>query len=342
MLIVFEAILISGGYPLWLMLLSIIIFILLLVGNYLITLNHFKKILARLTDIKNRLSNLGNTEDDNLENKITELQAIQKEIGEDLKFANDKILRDISNNIKNIIDEYYNQLIETKKYKVNRSEFLGNVAHELNTPIFAIQLSLETLIDGAVNDKNVNIDFLKRALKNTKRLAGLTKDLIDISKLETEKRLSKRYIRINELITEAVGFIGEIAQNKNIQMKFDFQIKDNVQILCDSEMIKQVIINLVENAAKYTPEGGEIIISTKANEKEVLITVKDNGSGIPEKDLPHIFERFYRVDKNRSRNMGGSGLGLAIVKHILELHNSRINVTSKEGQGTTFEFALNK
>ena len=310
-------------------------------GSYLISERHYKKISDGLVRINLHLKKY-KEEEKNFDKEINQLRELSDAIQNDIDKYKDRILKDAMVNLKKITEEFISRLEETKQYKINRSEFLGNVAHELNTPIFTIQLSLETLIDWALNDKNVNIDFLKKALKSTKRLAELSNDLIEISKLETGKRISKRYYPINELIRESAGSVMMIAQNKNIELKYDFNVKDTERVLCDSDMIKQVIVNLVENAVKYTPDGGEIIISTEPAEMGVRIIVKDNGIGIPEKDIERIFERFYRVDKNRSRNMGGSGLGLAIVKHSLELNGSSITVTSKENQGSKFEFVLPK
>lgn len=331
----------ASGLPAMYIILCITVFAVLAEGSYYISQKHYSKIFDKLTNIKISLKSFENKEN-NFDNKISELQQILQGVQEDMESSKEKFSREIFSNIKKILEEFINQLEETKKYKVNRSEFLGNVAHELNTPIFTVQLSLETLIDGAVNDKNVNIDFLKKALKSTKRLAELTKDLIEISKLETGKRISKRYHQVNELIRESAETVVMIAQNKNIALKYDFRERDNVKCLCDAEMIKQVMVNLLENAVKYTNEGGEIVISTEPAERGVKVSVSDNGIGISEKDLPRIFERFYRVDKDRSRDMGGSGLGLAIVKHALDLHGSRIFVTSRENQGTKFEFVLPK
>lgn len=279
-------------------------------------------------------------EQNNFERRISELDNLKKEIAELKNKQRDKVLKKIYENLEETTDRLTEELTNTKKFKINRNEFLGNVAHELRTPICAIQLSLETLIDGAVKDDNVNVDFLTRALSHTNRLSELSNDLINISKLEAGMKLSRRYIRINELINEVVHSLHFISSSKKVEIKTDFKVKDSAQVLCDSDAIKQVIMNLIDNAIKYTPEGGEVLIATALAGKEIIISVKDSGLGIPEEDIPRIFERFYRVEKTRSRDMGGSGLGLSIVKHIIELHNSKIFVESKVGQGTEFRFAL--
>lgn len=240
----------------------------------------------------------------------------------------------------NFIDRITKELSTAKIFKINRNEFLGNVAHEMRTPIFALQLSLETLIDGAVNDSNVNMEFLNKALSNTKRLNEMVDDLISIAKLETGMKLSKRYFSINSFLTDIIEEIKYLSDKKNINIIFNSEVNEKVQVFADSDKIKQVMVNLIDNAVKYSPENGEIKINVISKDKDVLISVEDNGIGIPKEDLPRIFERFYRVEKDRSRENGGSGLGLSIVKHILELHNSHITVESELGKGTKFEFNL--
>jgi signal transduction histidine kinase len=167
-------------------------------------------------------------------------------------------------------------------------------------------------------------------------------DLISISKLEAGMRMSKRYFLINDLIEKTINELDKLAANSKIEIEFTPKIKNNTTVFGDIERIKQVLTNLIDNAIKYTPDNGRIYLETYLYGKDVIIKVEDTGTGIPEKDLPRIFERFYRVDKNRSRDIEGSGLGLSIVKHILELHNSQIKVESTEGKGTKFEFNLPK
>ncbi len=277
----------------------------------------------------------------NYEEKISKLNAV---IGE-MKEASDGNLHipdfaDVFESFNLITVRLLSELNSAKIFKVNRNEFLGNVAHELRTPIFAIQLSLETLEDGAINDPKVNLDFLGKAIRQSNRLKELVNDLINISKLEAGMKLSKRYFSINALISETVHELSGIVSKKNIKLAFENITSDKTQVFADAERIKQILINLIDNSAKYTPEEGSITIRTEDDEKCVLITVEDTGLGIPKEDLPRIFERFYRVDKTRSRDMGGSGLGLSIVKHIIELHNSQIKVESEVDTGTSFAFKL--
>ncbi|MFA5010481.1 MAG: ATP-binding protein [Ignavibacteria bacterium] len=277
----------------------------------------------------------------NYEAKISKVNNIVEEMNSsfDKLSANDEF-KEIFNSFSLIINRLLDELNTAKIFKVNRNEFLGNVAHELRTPIFAIQLSLETLADGAINDTSVNKDFLEKAKRQSTRLKELVDDLIHISKLEEGMKLSKRYFSINQLIKDTINELSEITKRKSINLLFETEIKDVSVVFADAERIKQVLINLIDNSSKYTLENGNITISTKHVDKCVYVSVEDTGLGIPKEDLPRIFERFYRVDKTRSRDMGGSGLGLSIVKHILELHNSQVKVESEPGKGTKFEFNL--
>ncbi|HEX9252627.1 MAG TPA: ATP-binding protein, partial [Ignavibacteriaceae bacterium] len=222
-----------------------------------------------------------------------------------------------------------------------RSQFLANVSHELRTPIFSIQGYLETLLNGAIDDQKVNKHFLEKANQNTVNLSNLLNDLIDISMIESgEMRMSYRYFDINVFIKSFLSEFTPMANEKNIQLIFS-PAKEGLQVFGDKEKIRQVFVNLLQNAIKYTDEGSiEILLNEE--KKFVNIAIKDTGIGIPEEDLTRVFERFYRVDKARSRAVGGTGLGLAIVKHIIEAHNSKIMVQSKPGEGSIFSFKLKK
>lgn len=275
--------------------------------------------------------------------KISELKILLEKLQE-LKSGSvlNKDIFNIINEIHSIADRTLHELETAKVFKINRNEFMGNVAHELITPIFAIQLSLETLLDGAINDDKVNMDFLNRAFNQSKRLKELVDDLISIAKFETGVKMSKRYFGISNVIRKTIDEIKSIAERKNIELSFDPSDADGVTVFGDEERLQQVLINLINNAIKYTPEKGSVKISLEIKEKEVTVTIEDTGIGIPAKDLPRIFERFYRVDKTRSRDVGGSGLGLSIVKHILEAHSSQIRVESEFNKGSRFEFNLKR
>lgn len=298
-------------------------------------IDFMKKEMDKISDEKYSLS------ENNYEEKLFELCGITRELEEKKFFLGaNKEVSELQARLLTVIKRLIDELNTAKVFKINRNEFLGNVSHELRTPIFAIQLSLETLIDGAVNDENVSMDFLNRALKQTERLRELVDDLINISKLEAGMKISKRYFEINRFIKDVVTELSGLSEKRNVVIKIESGVSDKTMAFGDEERLKQVFVNLIDNATKYAAENGEIIIGIRNTEKDVIISVKDNGVGIPKEDLPRIFERFYRVDKTRSRDMGGSGLGLSIVKHILELHNSTIRVESEEGKGTKFEFNL--
>ena len=222
-----------------------------------------------------------------------------------------------------------------------RSQFLANVSHELRTPIFTIQGYIETLLNGAVNDKKVNMHFLEKANQNTISLSNLLNDLIDISMIESgEMRLSYRYFKINELIKQVFQENKKVAEDKNLELNY-IPARDNLEVFGDKEKLRQVLVNLVHNAIKYT-EKGKVEILIEEENKHAKVIVRDTGIGIPDDYLDRIFERFFRIDKARSRSLGGTGLGLAIVKHIIEAHNSKVSVTSKVGEGSEFYFLLKK
>lgn len=300
---------------------------------------------SKINFLRNQIQKISNSknisEENNYEEKIIELNEILNELNTKesyFKFNND--IYELYIDIIRVINRLVIELNTAKIFKIHRNEFLGNVTHELRTPIFAIQLSLETLLDGAVNDEKVSYDFLNRALNQTNRLTELVDDLIEISRLETGMKISKRYFEINRFIFEIVNELLGLSQKSKVNIIVESEVNEKAQVFGDEERLKQVFVNLIDNAIKYTNENGKIVIKITRVEKYINICVSDNGIGIPKDDLPRIFERFYRVDKTRSRDMGGSGLGLSIVKHILELHNSTIKVESDEGKGTKFEFKL--
>ena len=222
-----------------------------------------------------------------------------------------------------------------------RSQFIANVSHELRTPIFAIQGYIETLLNGAIDDNNVNMHFLEKANQHTVSLSNLLNDLIDISMIESgEMRMSYRYFKINDLINQVIQENRKIAEDKNLELIY-ISSRDDLEVFGDKDKLRQVLVNLILNSIKYT-EKGKIEVLVEEVGKHAKIIVRDTGIGIPENYLDRIFERFFRIDKARSRSQGGTGLGLAIVKHIIEAHNSKVVVTSKEGEGSEFSFLLKK
>lgn len=300
-----------------------------------------KKIFSLSDRLKLRDSESGNS--DEFDRKINEINSLISEM-ETMKsgYAMNREIYRITNEFYSIAKRTLHELETAKVFKVDRNEFLGNVAHELRTPIFAIQLSLETLLDGAINDENVNIDFLNRAFSQTKRLTELVDDLISISKFETGVKMSRRYFAIENIVRSTIDELSALAVKKNISVNFFPPDVKDVKVFGDEQRLRQVLVNLIDNAVKYTPSDGNVNVSINVQEKEVWITVEDTGIGIPQKDIKRIFERFYRVDKTRSREIGGSGLGLSIVKHILEAHSSQIKVESEPKKGSKFAFSLKR
>jgi two-component system, OmpR family, phosphate regulon sensor histidine kinase PhoR len=222
-----------------------------------------------------------------------------------------------------------------------RSEFLGNVSHELRTPIFAIQGFVETLLDGAVDDPAVNREFLEKAYRQAERLNALLRDLIEISRIESgEMKMSFRYVAIGPFLRHIVDELQVETAKKPISLKLDPVGEQSVEVYADRDRLRQVMLNLVDNAIKYTDPGGSITVAYKAAGPVCEISVSDTGCGIAAEHIPRIFERFYRVDRDRSREVGGTGLGLAIVKHIVEAHGGMLRVESEVGKGSTFVFSL--
>jgi len=225
-----------------------------------------------------------------------------------------------------------------------RKEFLGNVSHELKTPLFTVQGYLLTLADGALNDKLIREKYIQRANKGVERLIAIVKDLDLISKLESsDLNLNKQPFNIIELIQEVFELLEMKAKKRNITLLFDKKYEYPVMVIGDMERIEQVLTNLLVNSIKYGKLNGLTLVSVKPYKQDkVLIKITDNGEGIKKQHQERLFERFYRVDKSRSREQGGSGLGLAIVKHIIEAHNESIFVKSTFKKGSEFSFTLEK
>lgn len=225
-----------------------------------------------------------------------------------------------------------------------RREFLMNLSHELKTPIFTTQGYIETLLAGALYDPEVNEKFLKNATLGINRLVQLTKDLDEISKLEAgATKLNLSTFNIKELIQDVFNELLLQADLKGMKLIFKEEAHHKILVHADKDKIKQVVVNLVMNAIKYGNENGTISAGIyDVDDEKVLIELSDDGPGIAEEHLKRIFERFYRIDRARSRDIGGTGLGLAIVKHIIEAHNQTITVRSKEAIGSSFGFTLEK
>lgn len=226
-----------------------------------------------------------------------------------------------------------------------RKEFIGDISHELKTPIFAIQGFVETLLNGALEDEEVNREFLKKTMRNVNRLIYLTKDLMEISKLETGELKSEiEPFYLYEVVHDVIESLQHKAERDDVEIKLK-EFDRNLRVKADKNQIKQVLINLIENGVKYNIKGGSVILDVefyKKDKSRILLKIKDTGIGIDEADLPRVTERFFRVDKSRSRERGGTGLGLAIVKHIIEAHGERLYFDSKINEGTVFKFTLRK
>jgi len=222
-----------------------------------------------------------------------------------------------------------------------RREFIADISHELKTPIFAAQGYIHTLLDGAVEDLNVRDKFLNRAAKSMNNLEELVLDLITLNQMESGVvKFNFTPFDLADVIQEVVEQLEDKANRRGVTVKFKSGAEGRYITFADREKLFRVIQNLISNAIKYNKESGEVIISLKAGKNNITIKVRDDGKGIPPEDLKRIFERFYRVEKSRSREQGGTGLGLAIVKHILEGHKSKISVSSTLGKGSVFSFEL--
>lgn len=235
--------------------------------------------------------------------------------------------------------------IETLKLQEEyRRDYIGNVSHELKTPLFTVQGYLSTLLDGGINDKSIRKKYLERAEKGVERLIYIVQDLDMITKLETgDLHLNYTRFDVIEVIQNVLDLLEMRASSKNIILMFDMKYVNPVYVNADKDKVQQVITNLITNSIKYGKEDGTTEVSIEEiTEKKTLIRIIDNGYGIAPQHIPRLFERFYRVDKSGARKEGGSGLGLAIVKHIIEAHNEKIFVKSELKKGSEFSFTLEK
>lgn len=244
----------------------------------------------------------------------------------------DQVIREIANSMNN-------EMLEYKRMANFRKDFIANISHELKTPIFSAQGFVHTLLDGAVKDKSVRNRFLKKAAKSLDGLDMLVQDLLTLSQIEIgDIRMHFEYFDLHKMSQDIIEQMEDAAENKNVDIKLEPE-KGQMIVYADHKRIHQVMSNLIQNAIKYNKEGGWIKVVLSKGDK-LQVEVSDSGEGIEEEHLGRIFERFYRVDQSRTRSKGGTGLGLSIVKHILEGHNSEVNVRSSIGDGTTFTFQL--
>ncbi len=256
---------------------------------------------------------------------------------------NQDILSSTEKEVMNWVESNRKEITKLKEEEAFRREFLGNLSHELKTPIFSIEGYILTLLEGGLEDEKINKQFLQRASKGVNRMIRIVEDLDIITKFESERiKLKIEKVDIINLAREIIdGFEIQVLE-KRVKIGFNKIYEEPILVDCDRDKIGQVLSNLIINAINYSNEDGIIEIRFYDLEDNILIEVSDNGLGIDERYMSRIFERFYRVDKSRARNLGGTGLGLAIVKHIIEAHGQSIDVRSTIGKGSTFSFTLKK
>lgn len=249
----------------------------------------------------------------------------------------------LEDEIKKLAIERNKEAEQKRHLDSYRKEFLGNVSHELKTPIFNIQGYVSTLIDGGINDPSINIEYLRRADRSVDRMIQIIDDLETISQLEIGTlELELETYDITQQIKDILEALELQAKKQNIKLHLAKKYDKPIFVRADKFRIRQVLVNLITNSIKYGKENGKTSVSLNLFDEQVIVEIKDNGIGIAEKHLPRLFERFYRVDKGRSREQGGTGLGLAIVKHIIEAHGQTIDVSSEVNVGTTMSFTLKR
>lgn len=269
-------------------------------------------------------------------------------LGKDLKdalgeYVSQDPINDVEQEVKEWARDKKSEIDELKKQEKFRREFLSNISHEFKTPLFSIEGYIDALKDGALENPELAEKFLNKVSKNVDRLSFLIKDLDEISKLESgEIPINYQKFELIALIKEVMESVELKANQHHIKIVFKEKYQVPTFVYADREKIRQVMVNLLNNSFKYGKEQGTTSITLFEMHDQVLVEITDNGIGIEEKYLPRLFERFYRTDSSRSRQIGGSGLGLAIVKHIIEAHDQTINVRSTEGLGSTFGFTLKK
>lgn len=272
---------------------------------------------------------------------IHDLKIASEFLEEDMVLPTD--LETVTQEVSNWARRNRNEIAELREREDFRREFIGNISHELKTPIFNIQGYLLTLLDGAIDDHEINRRYLKRANKSVDRMINIIEDLEVISALESDRmEVFAETFDLVELVDDVFELLDDKAKKKGIRFNTHTENDRSTLVVADRSKIEQVLINLIGNAIKYGSQDGLIEVRFFDMDQHILSEIKDDGIGIPPEDLPRVFERFYRVDKSRSRDAGGTGLGLSIVKHIIEAHKQTINVRSRENKGSTFSFTLKK
>jgi len=262
---------------------------------------------------------------------------------ESTQSGRDDMISSVNRQVIRWAEDKKEEIDQLKKMEIYRREFMGNVSHELKTPIFNIQGYVLTLLDGGLDDPHINREYLLRTEKSINRMINIVEDLENISKFEAgELKLEFTKFDLLALVKEVFEFLEISAGKKNIKFHLDKSDEKPVFVNADKERIRQVLINLLDNSIKYGNDNGNTMVSFFDMDENILVEVTDNGLGVSQQNIPRLFERFYRTDKGRSREQGGTGLGLSIVKHIIEAHRQTINVRSSVGVGTTFAFTLKK
>ncbi len=256
---------------------------------------------------------------------------------------NKDVIGDVNKKVVDWAEDRMAEIKDLREKENFRKEFVGNVAHELKTPIFSIQGYILTLLEGALEDPNFNRKFLQKAAKSVERMTMLIEDLDTITQFESGSlKLDLDKIDIVDLTREIIESREQEAEQKKIRVKFNKTYDRPIMVRADAFRISQVLTNLITNSINYGKEGGKTVIRFFDMDEQILVEVEDDGPGIDKVHLPRLFERFYRVDKSRARHQGGTGLGLAICKHIIEAHKQTINVRSEVGKGSVFSFTLKK
>ncbi len=269
---------------------------------------------------------------------IKSLRTVQKSSSQELS-----ALSELELQINEWSEERKEEIEQLKKLENYRKEYLGNVSHELKTPIFNIQGYVATLLDGGLEDKTINRNYLERAMKSVDRMILILEDLQAITQLEKgELEMEEERFDILTLIHDVIDAQEMKAREKKIMLSLSNDSSQPIFVWADKFRIRQALVNLVVNSVRYGKENGKTTIKVSDTGEKVIVEVADTGIGIAKEHLPRIFERFYRADKSRSRDQGGTGLGLSIVKHILEAHGQTISVISTEGAGSVFSFTLKK
>jgi two-component system phosphate regulon sensor histidine kinase PhoR len=252
-------------------------------------------------------------------------------------------LEDVNTRVLEWAESTRKEIATLKSLEEYRKNYVGNISHELKTPIFSIQAYLHTLLEGGIYDGQINMEYLKRAADNTERLQNIVEDLDTITRLESGSvQMDLKRIDLKALVLDIFQDLTSMAKSRQISLQLKDGASETYYVMADKDALRQVFTNLLVNSIKYGKDGGVTKVSFYDMEQLVLVEVSDNGIGIEERHVKHVFDRFYRVDSSRSRKQGGSGLGLAIVKHLIEAHNQTINIRSTFDVGSTFGFTLSK